>query len=130
MAGEAMDYTMLDPGIREAVRVLNEAGIGTWQSCEGGDGHAFPEPTICIVGGFPNAGERAVAALRAAGYYPYQLSLVFTAPEFDDPRYQITLKGPGFETFPWWSVQARAEQEEFVRRRYVQQIENGEVSSA
>lgn len=36
----------LDPGIRRAVLILRSAGIETFESCEGGMGHAFPEPTI------------------------------------------------------------------------------------
>ena len=39
-------YDALDNGIREAVRVLAEAGIETFESCEGGEGHAYPEPTV------------------------------------------------------------------------------------
>ena len=36
----------LDAGIERAVRILNQAGIETYESCEGGSGHAYPEPTI------------------------------------------------------------------------------------
>ena len=36
----------LDPGIRHAVELLNDAGIETYESCEGGDGHTYKEPTI------------------------------------------------------------------------------------
>jgi len=36
----------LDPGIKQAVEILNQAGIETYESCEGGPGHAYPEPTI------------------------------------------------------------------------------------
>jgi hypothetical protein len=36
----------LDPGIAEAVRVLREAGIETFESCEGGPGHSYFEPTV------------------------------------------------------------------------------------
>lgn len=38
--------TSLDPGIAGYVDVLDGAGIETFESCEGGDGHAFPEPTV------------------------------------------------------------------------------------
>lgn len=40
----------LDPGIRRAVEVLVEAGIETYESCEGGKGHAYPEPTVRFYG--------------------------------------------------------------------------------
>jgi hypothetical protein len=36
----------IDPGIREAVLILRRAGIETFESCEGGAGHAFDVPTI------------------------------------------------------------------------------------
>lgn len=36
----------LDPGVRRYVEVLNDAGIETFESCEGGEGHTYPEPTI------------------------------------------------------------------------------------
>ena len=40
------DYDSLDAGIRDYVRILRKAGIETYESCEGGEGHAYPEPTI------------------------------------------------------------------------------------
>ena len=36
----------LDPGIKQAVEVLRAAGIETFESCQGGPGHAYPEPTV------------------------------------------------------------------------------------
>lgn len=36
----------LDAGIEKAVNILRNAGIETYESCEGGIGHAYPEPTI------------------------------------------------------------------------------------
>ncbi|MGY3588172.1 hypothetical protein ACVIGB_002869 [Bradyrhizobium sp. USDA 4341] len=41
----------LDSGIRHAVLALRVAGIETFESCEGGHGHAFPDPTIKFHGG-------------------------------------------------------------------------------
>ena len=40
----------LEPGIATAVIALNEAGIETFTSCEGGAGHPFPEPTVRFYG--------------------------------------------------------------------------------
>lgn len=40
----------LDPGIAPYVDVLNAAGIETYESCEGGDGHSYPEPAIRFYG--------------------------------------------------------------------------------
>lgn len=39
-------YSALDPAIRDAVRILADAGIETFESCQGGEGHAYPEPTV------------------------------------------------------------------------------------
>jgi hypothetical protein len=41
----------IDPGIRRQVRVLSENGIETTESCEGGKGHSFAEPTVRFCGG-------------------------------------------------------------------------------
>jgi len=40
----------LDKGIRRFVEVLASEGIETYESCEGGADHAYPEPTICFYG--------------------------------------------------------------------------------
>jgi hypothetical protein len=40
----------LDKGIKKAVEILNTHGFKTFESCEGGDGHAFVEPTIRFTG--------------------------------------------------------------------------------
>lgn len=36
----------LDKGIERAVHVLNDFGIDTYESYEGGADHAYPEPTV------------------------------------------------------------------------------------
>jgi len=41
----------LDSGITRAVKVLRAAGVETFESCQGGRGHAFPEPTVRFHGG-------------------------------------------------------------------------------
>lgn len=56
----------LDKGIRLAVERLQACGIETCQSCEGGPGHSYPEPTVEFYGG-PEAGWRAVGACLAYG---------------------------------------------------------------
>jgi len=56
----------LDPGIEIAVLALRAAGIETFESCQGGPGHTFPEPTVRFHGN--NAeGFRALAAAMTAG---------------------------------------------------------------
>ena len=40
----------LDVGIREIVETLIAHGVETFESCQGGEGHAFPEPTVRFEG--------------------------------------------------------------------------------
>lgn len=40
------DWDALDERIRPIVRTLWEHGVETYESCQGGDGHAFTEPTV------------------------------------------------------------------------------------
>lgn len=55
----------LDAGIKRYVEVLNLGQIETYESCEGGQGHSFPEPTVRFHGSHAE-GFRALAyALQA-----------------------------------------------------------------
>lgn len=47
-------------GIRQYVEILHNAGIETFESCEGGNGHSFPEPTVRFFGD-NSEGYRALA---------------------------------------------------------------------
>jgi hypothetical protein len=58
----AAEIPGLDPGIREAVERLRDAGIETFESCQGGPGHTFAEPTVRFHGP-PSEGFRAFAAV-------------------------------------------------------------------
>jgi hypothetical protein len=49
-----------DHGIRKTVELLQQNGIETYESCEGGRGHAYHEPTVDFRGG-PEAGFRCLA---------------------------------------------------------------------
>ena len=53
-------YGTIDRGIRNAVRILHDNGIETFESCQGGRGHAFYEPTVRFHGG-KGEGFRALA---------------------------------------------------------------------
>ncbi len=48
--GEDAWLASLDPGIARYVGVLDEAGVETFESCEGGPGHGFLEPTVRFYG--------------------------------------------------------------------------------
>ena len=57
---------MLDPDMREKVKILVENGVETFESCQGGDGHCFAEPTVRFHGE-PAEGFRALAVAMANG---------------------------------------------------------------
>ena len=41
----------IDPGIAREVKILWENGVETYESCQGGEGHSFLEPTVRFRGG-------------------------------------------------------------------------------
>lgn len=86
----AADALALDPGIRRAVEVLQAAGVETFESCQGGDGHAYPEPTVRFHG-HRDAGFRALAATMEVGLVV--IALRRTWPIID-----------GEPTGPWWEL--------------------------
>lgn len=49
-AAEICPNAPLDLGIVRAVKALRDAGIHTVESCEGGPGHAYADPTVKIHG--------------------------------------------------------------------------------
>lgn len=85
----------LDPGIEQAVRALRAAGIDTFESCEGGKGHAYPQPTVRFRGD-RTEGWKALAAAAQDGLQVAELRRVW--PILD-----------GEPTGPWWELT-------FVRR--------------
>jgi hypothetical protein len=57
---------LLDRGISYAVKVLMGGGIETYESCEGGRGHSFREPTVRFHG-TQSDGFRALAIAHTMG---------------------------------------------------------------
>ena len=80
----------LDEGIREIVTMLVANGVETFESCEGGRGHSFPEPTVRFEGG-ASEGLRAVSVALENGLPVRRLRQVW-----------------GFENNaihgPWWEM--------------------------
>src|SRR5437762_4417986 len=79
----------LDRVISYAVKVLRDAGIETYESCEGGDGHAFPEPTVRFFGA-SGEGLRAVAVAFQFGLPVSELRRFWSVIEGE-------LRGPNWE---------------------------------
>jgi hypothetical protein len=82
----------LDPGIRRADRLLMEAGIETFESCEGGQGHAFPQPTVRFHG-YQEEGFRALAVAAKAGLQVAHLRRVWDLIDGEPtgPHWEIVL---------------------------------------
>jgi hypothetical protein len=80
----------LDPGIEQAVLTLIDAGVETFESCEGGHGHAYPEPTVRFHGD-TSEGFRALAAAMKAGLVVGELRRVWPVND-------------GEPTGPWWEL--------------------------
>src|SRR5262245_31761272 len=72
----------LDKGIERAVLLLRERGIHTVESCEGGAGHAFPEPTV-VFSGDKGEGYRALSIALQSGLAVVQLRRVWPVIDYE-----------------------------------------------
>ena len=83
----------LDAGVRSFVEALVRAGIETFESCEGGEGHAYKEPTIRFHGG------------RGEGFRALSVALHNDLP-VDSVRRTWPIQD-GEPTGPWWEITFR-----------------------
>jgi hypothetical protein len=83
----------LDSGIREIVIAMHAAGVETFESCEGGRGHAFPEPTVRFHGGTAE-GFRALTIAIERGLPVLELRRTWPVIDFAP-------------TGPWWEMTFR-----------------------
>ena len=81
----------LDHGIARAVLALRAAGIETFESCEGGSGHAYPEPTVRFHGDRSEGCRALASVLGKYGLRVLELRRVW--PILD-----------GEATGPWWEL--------------------------
>lgn len=81
----------LDRCISYAVKVLRDAAVETYESCEGGEGHAFTEPTIRFFGG-ASEGLRVAAVALQYGLPVSDLRRFWTVidGELSGPHWEIT----------------------------------------
>lgn len=66
----------IDAAIRPIVDALWKAGVETYESCQGGVGHAFPEPTVRFHGN-RSAGLRALSVAVDNGFPVSELRRVW-----------------------------------------------------
>jgi len=88
----------LDAGIAPYVEVLHAAGVETYESCEsceGGAGHSYAEPTVCFHGR-QEEGPRAFAVARAHGLPVASLCRVWDVVdgELVGPTWKMTFAKP------------------------------------
>ena len=83
----------LDPGIKHYVETLAAAGIETFESCEGGEGHSMPEPTVRFHG------------QRGEGFRALAVALEHGLPVLDLRRYWAIIEGE--PTGPYWELTFR-----------------------
>lgn len=88
------DVPGLDPVIHSAVRVLRRAGVETFESCQGGEGHTYPEPAVRFHGQRPE-GFRALSVALVntdeIGLRVYALRRLWRIED-------------GEPTGPWWEL--------------------------
>lgn len=85
----------LDAGIARAVSILRAAGVETFESCEGGDGHPFREPTVRFHGSHVE-GHRAYAVAMQGGLPVFGIQRVWDVVdgELTGPWWQMTFREP------------------------------------
>ncbi len=83
----------LDAGIREYVLILRSRGVETFESCQGGPGHAYPEPTIRFHGN-AFAGYRAFAEAMDHGLPVLSLRCAYQVNEMrlEGPLWEMTFQ--------------------------------------
>jgi hypothetical protein len=86
----------LDAGIAVMVTTLREYGVETFESCEGGAGHSYPEPTVRFHGQ-PEEGFRAYAAAMERGLPVKDLRRFWEVVdgELSGPKWEMTFAQVG-----------------------------------
>lgn len=95
-----------DPEIAGIVELLRQHGVETFESCQGGEGHCFPAPTIRFHG-HRDEGYRVVALALAHGLPAVALRRYWTISEGEltGPQWEITFD---FDAAGWSGIDARA----------------------
>lgn len=83
----------IDPGIRRAVLILRRGGVETFESCQGGEGHAFSEPTVKFHGG-PGAGYHALSVALDYGLRVARLQRCYhvQGSELEGPWWELVFR--------------------------------------
>lgn len=90
-------YQVIDKGILDHVKLLRENGVETYESCEGGNGHAYFEPTIRFHGE------------RAEGFRALSVAMMHGLKVRELKR--IWVVNDGEPTGAWWEMTFTPHQE-------------------
>lgn len=84
---------IIDSGISREVRILQAAGVETFESCQGGQGHAFIEPTVRFHGD-QSEGFRALSIAMKEGLPTDQLRRVWPIVDGEPtgPCWELTFR--------------------------------------
>lgn len=80
----------LDPEIKDYVEILNKEGIETFESCQGGKDHSYPEPTIRFYGEF------------SEGFRAFSIACQYNFPISSLQRIWIVIEKE--LTGPYWEI--------------------------
>lgn len=83
----------LDPGIQHEVEVLAQHGVETYESCQGGEGHSYAEPTVAFHGDRAE-GLRAYAIAHWQGLLVWELRRVWAVEdgELVGPQWNLVFR--------------------------------------
>ena len=84
----------LDPGVAPYVRVFLEYGVETFESCQGGEGHARPEPIVKFNGD------------KSEGFRAFDIAMKYGLPVLDLRRVWQVVDGE--PSGPYWELAFRA----------------------
>lgn len=84
-------FEKIDPGIRPIVQILAQNGVETFESCEGGNGHAFYEPTVRFHGSHAE-GFRALSVALQHGLKVCELRRYYSIEDGEPvgPHWEMT----------------------------------------
>jgi hypothetical protein len=83
-------YDEIDKGILDTVKLLRENGVETYESCEGGAGHSYFEPTIRFHGE------------RAEGFRALSVAMTHGLSVMELKR--VWVMNDGEPTGAWWEM--------------------------
>ena len=93
-------WNEVDEGIKPILRIFYEEGVETFESCQGGRGHCFPEPTVRFYGG-AHEGFRVLSIAIQYNLQPTKLRRYYAVNNCEPvgPDWEMTFHIPGI---PSW----------------------------